>query len=101
MKRRLRLTAVRPWRQWTLRARLVLATAALASVALVVADAAGIALLHQNRYQRPDAGLDAQAHRPIRFDNARGDRAPGFGQLTRTYLYRPDGSLSRATGTSY
>ncbi|GGK19782.1 hypothetical protein GCM10010124_10470 [Pilimelia terevasa] len=35
----------RPWRQWTLRSRLVLVAAAMAALALVVADTAGLVLL--------------------------------------------------------
>jgi two-component system OmpR family sensor kinase len=97
MKRPAALAAVRPWRQWTLRARLVVATAVLAGIALVVADAAGIVLLRQNLFQRVDTTLDAQSRRPFRPEGGGGFR--GFGQLTRSYLYRADGSLAFATGT--
>lgn len=38
---------VRPWRQWTLRSRLMLVTGAMAAVALVVANAAGLLLLRE------------------------------------------------------
>ena len=38
------LRAVRPWRQWTLRARLVLATAALAAVALMPVSGTSVPL---------------------------------------------------------
>ncbi|GGJ96955.1 two-component sensor histidine kinase [Pilimelia anulata] len=36
---------LRPWRQWTLRSRLILVTSVMAALALVVADTAGLVLL--------------------------------------------------------
>jgi two-component system OmpR family sensor kinase len=47
----------RPWRRWTLRARLVVAIALLSGVALVVADAAGLAKLHSDLLGRVDVQL--------------------------------------------
>jgi two-component system, OmpR family, sensor kinase len=47
----------RPWRRWTLRARLVVAIALLSGVALLLADAAGLAKLHSDLLGRVDAQL--------------------------------------------
>ena len=47
----------RRWSQWTLRSRLVLATAVLAAVALVLANAAGLILLRQSLTDRIDEQL--------------------------------------------
>jgi two-component system OmpR family sensor kinase len=47
----------RPWRQWTVRARIVLSVVALAGVALFVADGVGVVLVNWNLVQRVDNQL--------------------------------------------
>ena len=47
----------RPWRRWTLRTRLVVAIAVLTGVALLFADAAGLAQLRSNALSRVDDQL--------------------------------------------
>ncbi|MGC9670480.1 sensor histidine kinase [Planosporangium sp. 12N6] len=104
------------WRRWTLRRRMVVTTAVLAAVALVVADVAGLTLLHSELIGRVDAQLEAQAHgasrvgqvlppgalRPPRPEPSRPE--PGVGGGTRIYVYAPDGTLrytnSSSTGSS-
>ncbi|HTF12982.1 MAG TPA: HAMP domain-containing sensor histidine kinase [Asanoa sp.] len=60
----MRLTAparIRRWRHWTLRARLVVAVAALSALALLVANTAGLALLRSNLTDRVDEQLRAMS----------------------------------------
>jgi two-component system OmpR family sensor kinase len=45
---------LRPWRQWTVRSRIVVSVAALAAVALIAVDLAGILLLRSFSLQRID-----------------------------------------------
>ncbi|HEU0238602.1 MAG TPA: HAMP domain-containing sensor histidine kinase [Micromonosporaceae bacterium] len=90
---------VRPWREWTLRTRLVAAMVVLASVALIVASTAGVLLIRSYLIGRVDAQLTAQA----RADQARvnADRPlvgqlprprNGLGQDFRLLLFAPDGT---------
>ncbi|MEV4757924.1 HAMP domain-containing sensor histidine kinase [Micromonospora sp. NPDC049559] len=90
----------RPWGQWTLRSRLVVVVVALAAVALVIANLAGLVLLRSyltdrvdeqlNRMIRPyvalgpDLGHDLGLPRPGR------PPAGGPGQAVATF--RPDGT---------
>jgi two-component system, OmpR family, sensor kinase len=54
-----RIPALRPWRRWTIRARLVAAVALLAGLAVVVADGAGLYQLHSDLLHRVDQQLQA------------------------------------------
>jgi two-component system OmpR family sensor kinase len=98
------LNRLRPWRQWTLRARLVLSATVLAAVALVVADAAGLVLLRKNLVERVDQQLEAQSHRRLQFGRAgvspRGSGGGStFGQSGRSFEFSSNGptGLYRAT----
>src|SRR4051812_29348933 len=92
-----RLARIRPgwrrWRHWPLRHRMVVTIAALAAVALVVADFAGAALLRSYLTGRLDAQLHAQSRavaRVTRFPGQvpRGLRpGPPFGGDSRTFVY--------------
>ncbi|MFG1866742.1 sensor histidine kinase [Micromonospora arborensis] len=55
-----RLPRVRPWSHWTLRSRLVLVVGALATLALIGANAAGLILLRSYLLDRVDEQLAAQ-----------------------------------------
>jgi two-component system, OmpR family, sensor kinase len=50
---------LRPWRRWTLRARLVVALGLLAGLAVVAADGAGLYQLHSELLHRVDQQLQA------------------------------------------
>src|SRR5262249_30867183 len=52
---------VRPWREWTVRTRLVASIAVLAAIALIVASSAGVLLIRSYLIGRVDAQLTAQA----------------------------------------
>lgn len=54
-------TRVRPWREWTLRTRLVASMAVLAALALIVANTAGLLLLRSYLIGRVDRQLTSQA----------------------------------------
>lgn len=71
---------LRPWREWTLRTRLVISIAVLTAVALVAANTVGVLFLRSYLISRVDAQIVLQA----RADQARVARgAPLFGQLPR------------------
>ncbi|MFF5230479.1 sensor histidine kinase [Dactylosporangium sp. NPDC000521] len=55
---------LRPWRQWTVRTRIVVSVVALAGVALVAANAIGVGLLNWYLMQRIDDQLERSAHPP-------------------------------------
>ncbi|GAA1795319.1 HAMP domain-containing histidine kinase [Planosporangium flavigriseum] len=77
---------------------MVVTTAVLAAVALVVADVAGLTLLHSQLVGRVDAQLEGQARGLSRIaqhlpDGNRQPRpGPGFGGGSRVYLYAADGT---------
>jgi two-component system, OmpR family, sensor kinase len=52
-----RWTELRRWQHWTLRSRLVLVVAALAALALLTANAAGVLLIHSYLQERIDGQL--------------------------------------------
>jgi two-component system OmpR family sensor kinase len=82
---------LRPWRQWTVRSRIVVSVALLAAVALIAVDAAGVLLLRSYSVQRIDEQLELPA-RPA----ARGgefSRPPGFVPDFRVYRYDSMGTL--------
>ncbi|MGI5179739.1 sensor histidine kinase [Dactylosporangium sp. CA-152071] len=55
---------LRPWRQWTVRTRIVGSVVALAGVALIAANAIGVGLLNWYLMQRIDDQLEHSAHPP-------------------------------------
>lgn len=59
----------RPWRQWTVRARIVVSVVTLAGVALIAANAIGVGLLNLYLMQRIDDQLDHSARPPGAFGN--------------------------------
>jgi two-component system, OmpR family, sensor kinase len=71
---------LRPWREWTLRTRLVVSIAVLTAVALVAANTVGVLFLRSYLINRVDAQIVLQA----RADQARvAAGRPLFGQLPR------------------
>ena len=84
---------VRPWRQWTLRTRLVLLIAALAAVALVVANLAAVFFLREPLIQRVDTQLRNQSRAMLSGDlfHYPSRPRPGFGQDFRIFLFDPNG----------
>ena len=87
---------IRPWRQWTLRRRLVVTIALLAALALIVANVAGYVLLHSYLVGRADAQLVGQARGLARIVPAISNRRPVPGD-SRFYVYTSDGALLRAS----
>ncbi|MBT2235239.1 cell wall metabolism sensor histidine kinase WalK [Nonomuraea sp. NEAU-A123] len=95
---------MRPSR-WTLRARLVMAILGLTTVALVLANVVGIALLSDNLLRRVDDQLNGMstvaAKIPATADLLGGGQAMSMGQLltkrvasvARIYIYSADGKL--------
>ncbi|SFD75796.1 sensor histidine kinase [Streptomyces aidingensis] len=65
--RRLRSWRPRPWRRWTLRARLVAVTVALSALAVTVAGGAGVVLLRGYLTDRVDEELAAESSAAGRF----------------------------------
>src|SRR4051794_32906846 len=89
----------RRWGHWTLRARLVLVVGALAAVALVVANVAGLVLIRTYLLGRVDDQLRGMS-RPFADEHPGGfSYAPRPGRLNRLgpeqvmYVYFPDGTL--------
>jgi two-component system OmpR family sensor kinase len=93
--------ALRHWRRWTLRSRLVLAIAALAAVGLIVSGAVGVAalrsyLLGQVDNQLVTAGRFADLRTaPFAADPARSGERPNFGPDNGTYRFDANGVLTR------
>lgn len=88
----------RPWREWTLRSRMVLAIVALAAVGLVGANAAGILLLHSYLIKRVDQQLSGQTLLNSRGPwlpppSTEGRRAPEFGPKSVMLRYAADGTI--------
>ncbi|MEU4237632.1 HAMP domain-containing sensor histidine kinase [Actinoplanes sp. NPDC026619] len=100
MRRRLRWRP-RRWSHWTLRARLVLVVGALAAVALLVANIAGLVLIRTYLLGRIDDQLSGMA-RPFAENRAAGinviprNRFQRLGPEQLSYVYRADGSLDTA-----
>lgn len=84
---------VRPWREWTIRSRMVVTIVGLASVALIVANIAAVLVLRSYLVGRVDDQLAAQARIASRdvFGFPGRGRA-GFGQDFRVLLFGPDGT---------
>jgi two-component system OmpR family sensor kinase len=89
---------LRPWREWTLRSRMVLAIVALAAVGLIGANAAGVLLLRSYLIKRVDQQLGGQtliASRGVWLPppSTEGRRAPEFGPRSVILRYTTDGTL--------
>ncbi|MBM2623100.1 HAMP domain-containing histidine kinase [Actinoplanes sp. LDG1-06] len=69
-------TRPRRWRHWTLRARLVLVVGALAALALIIANAAGVVLIRSYLLDRIDDQLRVMVH-PLSQMDPRDDYANG------------------------
>lgn len=88
------LRSLRPWREWTLRSRLVVVIAALAMVGLLVADVSGVFLLRSYLVQRVDEQLSSFVRRVPRFPlDTTFRRMPQFGPNTTTLFYTDDGRV--------
>jgi two-component system, OmpR family, sensor kinase len=85
---RVRVT-VRPWRQWTLRTRLVVSMMVIAAIALIVANTAGVLLLRSYLVEKVDQQLDAEASRPFIGPEFR--PRTGFGPDFRVYTFDAQG----------
>ena len=91
----------RRWGHWTVRARLVLVVVALAAVALVVANVAGLVLLRSYLVGRIDQQLRGMT-RPFAqgWPDAGGLRSRlRIGPDQVSYVYNPDGTLDTARST--
>jgi two-component system OmpR family sensor kinase len=76
---------VLPWREWTMRSRMVVSIVGLAAVALIVANIAAVLVLRSYLIGRIDNQLVLQSHAPIRFSIAR--PRSGFGEDFPTVVY--------------
>ncbi len=84
---------VRPWREWTLRTRLVVAMAALAAIALIVASAVGVILLRNNLIGQVDDQLMGQSRPASHGGGIEFQCRPrfGLGPDFRVYQFDPAG----------
>jgi two-component system, OmpR family, sensor kinase len=97
---------VRPWREWTLRTRLVVSMAILAAIALIVANAAGVILLRSYLLEKVDQQLIAQSTIPGRFNGGGGGGRPqgdyrpphGIGPDYRLFTFNAAGAQQPLTG---
>jgi two-component system OmpR family sensor kinase len=104
----LRRARLRRWTHWTLRSRLALVVAALATVALIIANIAGVLLIRSYLRDRVDDQLQGMtrpfATAPFRGgDQANPPRARawrGLGPDQVLYLYGPDGTLNTARSST-
>jgi two-component system, OmpR family, sensor kinase len=80
---------IRPWREWTLRTRLVVSMAVLAAIALIVASAAGVLQLRSYLTHQVDQQLTAQASFTGRFQGG-GNGPRGQGDLRPPHGIGPD-----------
>ncbi|MEV0130552.1 HAMP domain-containing sensor histidine kinase [Dactylosporangium sp. NPDC050688] len=70
---------LRPWRQWTVQVRIVVAVVTLAGVALIAANAIGVGLLNWYLMQRIDDQLEHSARPPGAFANPNRNPNPTVG----------------------
>ncbi|MFY1681264.1 sensor histidine kinase [Micromonospora sp. WMMD730] len=102
------MARVRPWSHWTLRSRLVLVVGALATLALLGANTAGLLLLRSYLVDRVDARLAGQVRpftgepRPVPGSPGSGSAGAPAGRLARlgpdqlVLFYRADGTRDAA-----
>jgi two-component system, OmpR family, sensor kinase len=91
---------IRPWRQWTLRTRLVVAMATLTLVALLVANVSAVLVLRSYLVGRLDQQLIGQSQmlsQPDGLNAARTPPRPGIGPAFLEYLYSADGTKQLLT----
>ncbi|MDT4988831.1 MAG: two-component system, OmpR family, sensor kinase, partial [Micromonosporaceae bacterium] len=99
---------LRPWRHWTLRHRMVVTIAALAAVALIMADFAGTTLLRSYLVGRLDAQLRGQSRavsRVVGFNGQlpRGSAGRGLafgGPDSRVFVYNAAGNVIYTSQTT-
>ncbi|GIF73965.1 sensor histidine kinase [Asanoa siamensis] len=103
----MRAPRVRHWRHWTLRARLVVAVATLSALALLVANAIGLALLRRNLTDRVDEQLHSAAKAAAQRPSWEGVAAPnpmfprGRLDVDRAFVVvAPDGGTAVAAVTT-
>jgi two-component system, OmpR family, sensor kinase len=95
---------IRPWREWTLRTRLVVSMAVLAAIALIVANASGVILLRSYLVEKVDQQLQGTSNfagRGFPGGNRTGPdfRSPhGIGPDFRVYTYDANGTLQPLQG---
>src|SRR3954452_20250964 len=93
----------RRWRHWSLRFRMVVATVALAAIALIVANVAGVALLRSTLIHQIDTQLEHQARASAKAKTSV-PRPPRGGRHlpaeSRQYRYNADGTLRYASPSS-
>ncbi|GIJ49099.1 two-component sensor histidine kinase [Virgisporangium aliadipatigenens] len=87
----------RPWRQWTVRARMVVWITALGTVALIVTNTAGVVLLRTYLTNRIDGQLHAQvrgiaARLPPPPERQDTKGTPTFGPSSRMYRFDATGN---------
>ena len=93
----------RPWREWTLRTRLVLAMAVLTAVALIAANGTGVVLLRSYLIAKLDQQMIGQAHAqsqaPAADHGSQLQFRPqnGFGPDFRIYQFAADGTQQTVT----
>lgn len=89
----------RRWGHWTVRSRLAAAIVALAAVALVLANIAGVVQLRRYLIDRVDGQVDRMAHAPYRSNDGNGEGPPrlpeGYGDIIEVRNYSPSGALLR------
>jgi len=93
---------MRPWREWTLRTRLVLAMAVLTAMALIVANGTGVVLLRSYLIAKVDQQMIGQAHAQSQAPAAGHGLLQfrpqnGFGPDFRIYQFAADGTQQTVT----
>uniref|UniRef100_UPI001EF58351 sensor histidine kinase n=1 Tax=Micromonospora sp. AKA109 TaxID=2733865 RepID=UPI001EF58351 len=88
------MARVRPWSHWTLRSRLVLVVGALATLALLGANTAGLLLLRSYLVDRVDERLAGQV-RPFTGEPRPVTGSPGSGSAASGSAGAPAGRLAR------
>ena len=86
------MTRIRPWREWSLRSRMVVVIAALAAVGLLAASISGTLLLRSYLVQRVDQQLGIE----VRRSGKRVDLSPTEFNLLRYLLTNAGRVVSKA-----
>src|SRR3954471_740683 len=87
---------MRPWRHWTVRARMVLVVAALAAAGILVVDAVGLTALNNYLISRIDSQLNTSRPGVLPREGRPGTFRPG--PDFRIYAYDGKGNLVAPTG---